>query len=88
MLPMAKLEKFRKRPAIGFSDCMMLEVARKAGHLPLRTFDRILGKLEGAETAIAERLTGLYFRSAQITARRPPPTCSCGIAPRPRTARG
>jgi hypothetical protein len=29
MLPMAKLEKFRKRPAIGFSDCMMLEVARK-----------------------------------------------------------
>jgi hypothetical protein len=27
----------------------MLEVARKAGHLPLGTFDRNLGKLEGAE---------------------------------------
>ncbi|MGH8673168.1 MAG: PIN domain-containing protein [Burkholderiales bacterium] len=43
------LEKFRRRPALGFSDCLMLEVARKAGHLPLGTFDRILGKLEGAE---------------------------------------
>lgn len=43
------LERFRKRPALGFSDCLMLEVARKAGHLPLGTFDRVLGKLEGAE---------------------------------------
>lgn len=43
------LERFRKRPALGFSDCLMLEVARKAGHLPLGTFDRMLGKLEGAE---------------------------------------
>jgi predicted nucleic-acid-binding protein len=43
------LEAFRKRPALGFSDCLMLEVARKAGHLPLGTFDRNLGKLEGAE---------------------------------------
>jgi len=40
---------FRKRPALGFSDCLMLEVARKAGHLPLGTFDRTLGKLEGVE---------------------------------------
>jgi predicted nucleic-acid-binding protein len=43
------LAKFRKRPAPGFSDCLMLEVARKAGHLPLGTFDRMLGNLEGAE---------------------------------------
>jgi predicted nucleic-acid-binding protein len=43
------LESFRRRPALGFSDCLMLEVARKAGHLPLGTFDRNLGKLEGAE---------------------------------------
>ena len=43
------LERFRKRPALGFSDCLMLEVARKAGHLPLGTFDRNLAKLEGAE---------------------------------------
>jgi predicted nucleic-acid-binding protein len=42
------LEAFRRRPALGFSDCLMLEVARKAGHLPLGTFDRNLGKLEGA----------------------------------------
>jgi predicted nucleic-acid-binding protein len=44
----AALEHFRKKPALGFSDCLMLEVARKAGHLPLGTFDRDLGKLPGA----------------------------------------
>jgi predicted nucleic-acid-binding protein len=44
----AALEQFRERPALGFSDCLVLEVARKAGHLPLGTFDRDLGKLEGA----------------------------------------
>lgn len=43
------LARFRKRPAPGFSDCLMLEVARKAGHLPLGTFDRALAKLDGAE---------------------------------------
>lgn len=43
----AALEQFRKRPALGFSDCLILEVARKAGHLPLGTFDRDLGKLDG-----------------------------------------
>jgi predicted nucleic-acid-binding protein len=43
------LERFRKRPALGFSDCLMLEAVRKSGHLPLGTFDRVLGKLEGAE---------------------------------------
>jgi predicted nucleic-acid-binding protein len=45
----AALEHFRKRPALGFSDCLILEVARKAGHLPLGTFDRELGKLPGAQ---------------------------------------
>ena len=43
------LEGFRKRPALGFSDCLMLEVARKAGHLPLGTFDRHLARLEGTQ---------------------------------------
>ena len=43
------LAQFRKRPALGFSDCLMLEVARRAGHLPLGTFDRNLARLEGAE---------------------------------------
>ena len=45
----AAVERFRKRPAPGFSDCLVLEIARKAGHLPLGTFDRDLGKLDGAE---------------------------------------
>jgi len=45
----AALGHFRKRPALGFSDCLILEVARKAGHLPLGTFDRELGKLSGTQ---------------------------------------
>jgi predicted nucleic-acid-binding protein len=43
------LESYRKRPAPGFSDCLLLEMARKAGHLPLGTFDRDLARLEGAQ---------------------------------------
>jgi predicted nucleic acid-binding protein len=34
---------------VSFSDCLVLEVARKSGHLPLGTFDRELGKLDGAQ---------------------------------------
>lgn len=45
----AALEHFQKRPALGFSDCLILEVARKAGHLPLGTFDRDLSKLPGTQ---------------------------------------
>jgi len=45
----AVLEHYRRRPTLGFSDCLILEVARKAGHLPLGTFDRDLSKLDGAE---------------------------------------
>ena len=45
----AALDLFRARPSLGFSDCLMLQVARKAGHLPLGTFDRGLGKVEGAQ---------------------------------------
>lgn len=45
----AALSLFRKRPALGFSDCLALEIARKAGHLPLGTFDRDLARLEGTE---------------------------------------
>jgi len=43
------LDLYRKRPKLGFADCMVLEVARKAGHLPLGTFDRQLGRTDGAE---------------------------------------
>jgi predicted nucleic-acid-binding protein len=45
----AAVEQFRRRPAVGFSDCLMVEVARKAGHGPLGTFDRDLGRIDGAE---------------------------------------
>ncbi len=45
----AALERYRKKPTLGFSDCLILEVARKAGHLPLGTFDHELGKLDGAQ---------------------------------------
>jgi predicted nucleic-acid-binding protein len=43
------LQLFRSRPALGFSDCLLIEIARKAGHLPLGTFDRTLGGTPGAE---------------------------------------
>jgi predicted nucleic acid-binding protein len=42
------LEEFKHHPGLGFTDCLVLELARKAGHLPLGTFDRPLGKLDGA----------------------------------------
>jgi predicted nucleic-acid-binding protein len=45
----AALNLFRAKPALGFSDCLMLQSARKAGHLPLGTFDRNLAKVEGAQ---------------------------------------
>jgi len=29
------LGQFRAQPKVGFSDCLVLDIARKAGHLPL-----------------------------------------------------
>ena len=43
------LDHFRSRPSLGFSDCLVLEIARKAGHLPLGTFDRNLARLDGTQ---------------------------------------
>lgn len=43
------LKRYRTKPSVEFSDCLVLETARKAGHLPLGTFDRDLAKFEGAE---------------------------------------
>ena len=43
------LELFRARPTLGFSDCLILQLARKAGHLPLGTFDRTLAKVDGVQ---------------------------------------
>ena len=45
----AALEQYRNRAALGFADCLILETARKAGHLPLATSDRNLSKLDEAE---------------------------------------
>ena len=41
------LDRFRLLRGVGFTDCLVLEIARKAGHLPLATFDRAFSKLEG-----------------------------------------
>ena len=42
------LAQFKKRPPLGVSGCLVLEIARKAGHIPLGAFDRSLSTLEGA----------------------------------------
>jgi predicted nucleic acid-binding protein len=34
---------------VGFSDCLVLEIARKAGHLPVATFDRDFAKLDDVQ---------------------------------------
>jgi predicted nucleic acid-binding protein len=45
----AALARFREHTKLDFSDCIVLETARKYGHLPLGTFDRALAKQNGAE---------------------------------------
>jgi predicted nucleic-acid-binding protein len=45
----AALAQYRKYPKLGFSDCLILAVAHKTGHVPLATFDRRLGKLPGTQ---------------------------------------
>lgn len=45
----AALEKFRKRPSVEFADYLIVEIARKNGHLPIGTFDRDLSKIEGTQ---------------------------------------
>jgi predicted nucleic acid-binding protein len=43
------LAAFRRRPAADFSDCLILEIARRSGHVPLGTFDRDLGRIDGVQ---------------------------------------
>ena len=40
------LVHYRKRSTVAFSDRLVLEIARKAGHLPVGTFDRDFAKLD------------------------------------------
>ena len=44
----AALARFQKKPSLSFSDCLILEIARKAGPVPLGTFDRGRAKQDGA----------------------------------------
>jgi predicted nucleic acid-binding protein len=43
------LEHYRGNPRLSFSDCFVLEIARKAGHLPIGAFDRQLARLGGTQ---------------------------------------
>ena len=43
----AALALYQANAKVGFSDCVVLERARSAGHLPLATFDKALGKVDG-----------------------------------------
>jgi predicted nucleic-acid-binding protein len=43
------LENYRKRTAVDFSDCLVLGIAKKAGHMPIGTFDRDFAKMEGVQ---------------------------------------
>ena len=45
----AALRDFRRKPALGLSDCLILALARKAGHVPLGTFDKNLARLADVE---------------------------------------
>lgn len=44
----AALEVFQQQSGAGFVDCLIVEIARKAGHQPLGTFDRSMSKLPSA----------------------------------------
>jgi predicted nucleic-acid-binding protein len=45
----AALENFRQYAGVEFSDCLALESARRAGHLPFGTFDRRFSQLPGVQ---------------------------------------
>lgn len=44
------LNLFRSKAGLSFSDCLILELTRRAGHLPLGTFDRNLSQKRGEKT--------------------------------------
>lgn len=43
------LQQFVQNKRISFSDCLIREAARRAGHTPMFTFDRQFAKVEGVE---------------------------------------
>lgn len=42
------LAQFRDTSKVGFTDCLVVAIARAAGHPPLGTLDRALARIEGA----------------------------------------
>jgi predicted nucleic-acid-binding protein len=40
----AALDRFKAAQKVQFSDCLMLEIARKTGHAPLGAFDKEFAK--------------------------------------------
>jgi predicted nucleic-acid-binding protein len=48
----AALTHFRRYSRVDFSDCLALEIARKAGHTPLATFDRDFAKLPDVQRLV------------------------------------
>lgn len=38
---------FARERSAGFSDCLIVEVARKTGHVPVGTFDKSMARLDG-----------------------------------------
>ncbi len=45
----AALADYRATNGVDFSDCLLVQIARKAGHLPVGSFDRQLARLDGVE---------------------------------------
>jgi len=50
----AALAHFMPSNSLSFTDCLILEIARKAGHTPVATFDRDFSKLDGVERITAK----------------------------------
>ena len=49
------LEVFQKQSGTGFVDCLIVEIASKAGHQPLGTFDRLMSKLPSAVNVVSAK---------------------------------
>lgn len=43
------LQEFASNRGVGFTDCLVIAIARKNGHVPVGTFDRKLSKLGDAQ---------------------------------------
>ena len=40
---------FARERSVGFTDCLVVEIARKAGRLPVGTFDRKMSRVDGTQ---------------------------------------